>query len=74
MRKPKSDSPAIQIEDGVWYKIAFGKAPFIEECCDCGLTHVTHFKVEDGIFWVRYDRDERRTKRARKARAKAADT
>jgi len=70
MTARKGDGPVVSVEDGVWYKIAFGKEPFIEECCDCGLVHVTHFKVENGIFWVRYDRDDRRTKRARAARLK----
>ena len=66
----KGDGLVVQVEDGVWYKVAFGKEPFIEECCDCGLTHITHFKVEVGIFWVKYVVDKRRTARARRKRAK----
>jgi hypothetical protein len=61
-------TPAVQIEEGKWYLIAFGEKPFIEECCDCGLVHKTTFKVEGGKFWVQYSRDEPRTKAARLAR------
>ena len=63
-------NPTVQIEEGVWYKIAFGKAPWYEECCGCSLVHRTDFKVDDGIFWVKYTVDKRRTNKARKARVK----
>jgi hypothetical protein len=55
----------IQIVDGSWYAIAFGQKPFTEECCDCGLVHITDFKVENGKFWVRYRRDDKSTAAAR---------
>lgn len=61
-----SEQPVIQIEDGKWYAVAFGKKPFLEECCDCGLVHSTRFKLENGRVWVQYNRDEKRTKKARK--------
>lgn len=60
--------PVIQVEDGKWYAVAFGKKPFLEECCDCCLTHRVEYRVRDGKFWVRYFRDDRRTRLARKAR------
>ena len=68
----KGDGPVVSVEDGVWYKIAFGKEPFIEECCDCGLVHVVEYKVEDGIVWQKFNVDKRRTKRARVDRNRKA--
>lgn len=62
-----------QVEDGKWYAVAFGGAPFLEECCDCGLVHRTRFKMENGRFWVQYTRDPKLTRRAR-ARAAIAKT
>ena len=66
--KKQAEKEPVQIIDGKWYAIAFGKAPFTEECCDCGLVHVTDFKVENGRFWIRYRRDAMRTKKARARR------
>ena len=68
MAAKKKDVEPVQIIDGKWYAIAFGKAPFTEECCDCGLVHVTDFKVENGRFWIRYRRDAKRTAAARAKR------
>ena len=65
----KAPIEPVQIIDGKWYAIAFGQAPFTEECCDCGLVHVTDFKVENGRFWIRYRRDAKRTAAARAKRA-----
>lgn len=53
--------------------MAFGGTPFSEECCDCGLVHIVEYKIENGKLWVRYDRDEAESRKAR-ARRKADGT
>jgi hypothetical protein len=68
--KQKKYPVPTQIIDGNWYAIAFGEKPFQEECCDCGLVHITNFKVENGKFWVQYIVDKRATKTARARRAR----
>jgi Zn-finger protein len=35
----------MQIEEGKWIEPQHGK--FIDQCCDCGLTHVMTFAVID---------------------------
>jgi hypothetical protein len=67
----KAPVEPVQIIDGKWYAIAFGQAPFTEECCDCGLVHVTDFKVENGKFWIQYIVDKRATRTARARRKKS---
>ena len=61
----RKEEPVQLIDPEKWYAIGFGAKPFREECCDCGLTHRMDFKLENGRFWVRYQRDEPSTKRAR---------
>ena len=61
-------SSPTQIYDGVWYVVAHGGAPFLEECCSCGLTHRQQWKIENGRIYFRYDVDEKATKAARKRR------
>jgi hypothetical protein len=56
-----------QIWDGIWYRVANGKPPYHHICCDCSLTHLVEFKVENGIVWERWTVDKAETKRQRKA-------
>jgi hypothetical protein len=35
----------LQIEEGTWYEPR--RKAFVDQCCDCGLTHVTDFAVVD---------------------------
>jgi hypothetical protein len=69
-RKPKWDEGIVIADPDKWYAVAFGAKPFREECCDCGLVHAVHYKVENGKFWVRFMRDEPSTRKARKRMAK----
>lgn len=61
----RKEEPVVPVDPTKWYAVAFGQQPFREECCDCGLVHKVDHKVEKGRFWVRYQRDEPATKRAR---------
>lgn len=62
----RKEEPLRLIDPEKWYAVGFsGDKPFREECCDCGLVHRIDYKIENGRFWVRYQRDEPSTKRAR---------
>ena len=61
--------PQVTLDPDKWYAVAFGEKPWQEECCDCGLVHDVHYKVEGGRFWVRFARNERETAKAHKRRA-----
>ena len=65
-RNAKQLAEPEQIVSGKWYLAAFGGPPFIEECCDCGLTHRLTYKIEDGKVWVQYVVDDKLTRKARK--------
>ncbi len=68
MTKRKRAEP-IQIHEGVWYAVASGGAPpHVEECCDCGLTHVQEWKIDNGRIYFRYKVDKRPRKRRDNAR------
>jgi hypothetical protein len=67
-KKKKAETPPTQIIDGQWYAAAHGPAPHSEECCDCGLTHLIEYKLENGRIWYRYTIDKRATTAARKRR------
>jgi len=60
------DKQPIQIIDGTWYAVNHGGPPFIEECCDCGLSHRQEWKIENGRLYFRYTVDKRATNSARK--------
>jgi hypothetical protein len=66
----RKEQPLILVDPDKWYAVAFGTKPFREECCDCGLVHTIDYKVEGGQFWVRYQRDEPATRRARQRMVK----
>ena len=61
-RKPR-DVRSIELEDGKWYRL--GHFEF-HECCDCALVHRVETKLERGVLWTRWIRDEDQTKQARK--------
>ena len=61
----RREPPVIPVDPTKWYAVSFGAKPFREECCDCGLVHRVDFKLENGRFWVQYQRDEPATKQAR---------
>jgi hypothetical protein len=51
--------------EGEWLRIT--KRGFREQCCDCGLTHRTNFKIdEQGRLWAQTYRDGKATGGARK--------
>jgi hypothetical protein len=62
----RKEPPQILLDPEKWYAIAFGKKPFREECCDCGLVHEIDYKLENGVFYARYKRDEPATRMARR--------
>lgn len=58
-------SGSSQIEEGTWYRMPT-KTPEVAECCDCGLVHITEYKIVDGkIFW-RTTVDRKATRAARR--------
>lgn len=64
MLKLKVDtSGSIQIKAKTWYRL---ESPGAEECCDCGLVHVTEYQLYNGMLMFRTRRDERATLAARK--------
>lgn len=67
MAKKKREH-TVQLIDGVWYRLANGRPPYHHECCDCGLVHKVAYKVENGLVWEQWTRDEKQTKAARKRR------
>lgn len=62
-----------QVVEGRWYSIAWGKEPFLEECCDCGLVHKVKYRLRRGRIEVSYSVDQRRTKAARRLRKRKAE-
>jgi hypothetical protein len=55
-----------QVTDGEW--IAVRKRAFREQCCDCGLVHISDYRVVDGQVQVRSTQDRRATNGVRRAR------
>lgn len=43
--------PKVQIDPNEWVTIAWTGQH--EQCCDCGLTHIVDFRVEDGKLQFR---------------------
>jgi hypothetical protein len=60
------DTDAVQIVDGKWYVVAWGGEPFIEDCCDCALSHRMTYRLRNGKLEVRYVVDHKRTKSLRR--------
>lgn len=54
---------SMQIKAKTWYRLG---SPEAEECCDCGLVHVTEYTLYNGMLMFRTRRDERATTAARK--------
>jgi hypothetical protein len=53
----------VQIIDGSWYSISgFDR----DICCDCGLTHDTEFKLDNGRIMFRTKVNARETAKHRK--------
>jgi hypothetical protein len=53
----------VQVVDGSWYAMSgFDR----DICCDCGLTHDTQFKLEDGRIMFRTKVNQRETAKHRK--------
>lgn len=54
----------MQVYDNEWYHpVHRGHR---EVCCDCGLVHITDFKVVRGKVFIRTRRDDARTKKVRR--------
>jgi hypothetical protein len=61
----------LQIEEGKWYEPS---RVFIDQCCDCALTHIVEFAVVDkdrnpipgAIIQVKVKIDRRKTAAARR--------
>lgn len=56
---------AVQIVDGVWYRM---KGYTHTECCDCALVHREEFRVVDGHIEWRASRDDKQTAIRRRER------
>lgn len=54
-----------QIVAGRWYRMPL-KTSEVSECCDCGLVHITDFKIVGGKLFFRTTRAEEATKAARR--------
>jgi hypothetical protein len=69
MTRGRRASKPVQIEGGKWYVAGHPKnALHIEECCDCALTHLLEYKIENGRIMFRYTVDEKATEEARARR------
>lgn len=53
-----------QIYDGVWIEPV--KRGFVHQCCGCGLTHITDYRVKDGAIQFRVKIDNRKTAASRR--------
>ena len=51
------------MEDGKWYRLGHFE---YHGCCDCGLVHKVEVKLERGVLWTRWVRDDAQTRQARK--------
>lgn len=59
----------IEVEEGQAYVIKPGD--FVrEECCECGLCHMTRYDVRDGLIYATTHLDPYGTRRAREKRRK----
>lgn len=54
---------SIQMEPNKWYRLS---SPEAEECCDCGLVHVTEYQLYKGMLMFKSRTDKRATAAARK--------
>ena len=54
---------AVQLWDGKWYRC--GEA-YIHLCCDCGLAHSVTFKMDKGVLYYQWNRDEPATELERR--------
>ena len=60
LKKPLN---VVQIYDGAWYALGgFDR----DMCCDCGLVHVTEYKIEKGRIMFRAVRDDKATAEQRR--------
>lgn len=60
---------APQMRPGVWYALQHDIE--VTECCDCGMVHETHYKLDRGRIWWRTKVNHQATAAARAARAAA---
>jgi hypothetical protein len=56
----------IQVEDGEWIEPAM--RGYRDQCCGCGLVHVTDFRVVEGRVQYRAWQDGRATAAVRRSR------
>ena len=63
--KPKRKGSYYHVTDGEWVSIPF--RGFKEQCCSCGHTHKTDFRIVDGGLQFRCITDNRATAAARRA-------
>ncbi len=63
-KKKLSSREYYQVTEGEW--ISVPKRGFREQCCSCGLTHVTDFRIIDNEFQFRCIVDNRATAAARR--------
>jgi hypothetical protein len=57
---------ATQIIEGKWYVVGWGKEPFIEDCCDCCLSHTIRYRIHAGRLEVSYRVNRKRTRALRR--------
>lgn len=58
-------SGAEPIVAGRWYRMPL-KTSEVSECCDCGLVHITDYKIVEGRLFFRTTRAEEATTAARR--------
>lgn len=56
-----------QMREGTWYALQHDIE--VTECCDCGMVHETHYKLERGRIWWRSKVNHQATAAARAKRA-----
>jgi len=70
MKKPKIKfGPIMQVKQGKSYKLGLaedGSTTEYDICCDCGLVHLTLYKVKKDHIRVTVWRDDKFTKKQRK--------
>ena len=52
------------VYNGEWWPV---EGETYQQCCDCGLCHRLFFRIKDGKVEMRADRDDKRTRKARRA-------
>ena len=69
MKRPKAIfGPIMQVKNGQSYTLKLSRSKVLDYdiCCDCGLVHLTEYKVKKNQLQFTVWRDEKQTKKQRK--------